>query len=162
MLDRLRQQPRQHRSGWLDAVVFKEMNQLAQSTVIGSIGNRAPEFRLNTPAEAAQRTIFTLDERAEELLTANPAQQTFHRDNLPEAGFANRQPGSFDQRRLADTAIGRKKDGKEAMGGNFDRTFHRIAQMGGAMGNALSPVYDTTTEDLPSCGTVERCALPKV
>src|SRR5262245_4119277 len=93
---------------------------------------------------------------AEQLFPANPAKRAIEGNNLLQARFAYRQPRNVHQREPADTAIRRKQDRKETLGGNFDRTFHRIADKGGAMGNALSPVYDTTTEDLPLLRDFER------
>jgi hypothetical protein len=75
-----------------------------------------------------------------QLLTADLAQRAIQRNNLRQAWLAYRQHGNIGEWSVANAAIGRKQDGKQAGRGSFDRTFHRIAQLCGAMGNPLSPV----------------------
>src|SRR5712671_744041 len=116
------------------------MDQVAQSAFMRAIGRSTTETWLSPATHPAQSAVFAIHNGAEQLFAAHAAQRSLKRNNLRQTGFAYRKTGNICERSAADAAIGRKQNGEQAGRDNFDRTFHRIAQLCGAMGNPLGPV----------------------
>ena len=85
------QKPPQQRSGWLDTVVFEEVNQVAQCAIVGAISHGLAEVRLSATAQPAQGAAGNVHIAAEEFFSADAAQQAVKTYDLLPARFANRK-----------------------------------------------------------------------
>ena len=86
------------------------MDQVAQSTVIAAVSNRALERRIRALTKQAPRfpgadVALLCCKR----LSANTAVRPLEWPQRNQTAFANGKPGNFDQRGTTDTAIGGKK-----------------------------------------------------
>ncbi len=155
LCQRLAQEPAQQRRSRPYPLVFEDMDQVAQRAVIGAISNRTAERRRGAATEAAQRISLGFKMLAKEFLPAGRAQDVIQGNDALQAWIANGKIGNTCQRRLANTAVGRKQDREQALGRGQKRPFHAITRKR-ALGALLSPVWVSTTEDGPplitSCG----------
>src|SRR5262249_9080583 len=90
------EQPRQHPSGRPHTLILEKVDQLAQRSVISSVGNGAAELRWDAPAKAAERAVLVSHVAAEKLLAADLA-YALQRDHLLHAGLTHGKRGNRDQ-----------------------------------------------------------------
>ena len=95
------------------------MNELAQAAVITAIRNCAFEGMIDAAADrtSTETVVIAIRVRGENALPANRAHLPTHRMNLCQAVWAYRQAGNVQERKSANAAIGRKKNGEETLGG---------------------------------------------
>jgi len=91
---------------------LEHVDQIAQPAVVAAISNRALKWRIRSLAKQATRLRALNPRRDVEHFSANRAERSRQRSQRAQAVGANRKPGNFNQRRIADTAIGREKTEK--------------------------------------------------
>src|SRR6266404_3750633 len=89
------------------------MDQVAQSAVIATVSNCPLEWRMQTLTQAALRLWPIHERKRKQRFSTDAAQYPRERTQRLQACLANWKSGNFDQRGVADTAVGGKKRKKE-------------------------------------------------
>ncbi len=96
------------------------MDQVAQSAIVGAVGNRTLKGRMCSLAQSAQSVTAVRKCRREQRFSADAAERPLEWAQHIEAAFTDRQAGNPNQRATTDTAVGGKKR-KEQTGGSVFR-----------------------------------------
>ena len=98
-----------------DLVIFQKMNKIAQSSGIRPVRDCFVEWRRSAAAESTRRGgVGGIILSAKEFLAADAAQVAFKRDYLGKAEIADGQRRNVGKRKMADAAVRRKQDTKQA------------------------------------------------
>src|SRR5438445_9987182 len=98
-------------------LIFQQVNQFAQPTIVASIGGRLGKWGRHAAAQTAQRLIMVSREggEAHETFAACGADSTSDRSHGLQTIFTNWKPGNLNQGSAAKAAVGRKQRRQQAL-----------------------------------------------
>src|SRR5450755_1181776 len=111
--DRFRQHAAQHDGGRSHLLVFQQVDQLAQATVVTAVSYGSDERRRQPSAQTAASLARTDSKGTEHPLPANRANAARGGADIGKARPANRQAGNTNQGDTAETTIGREESSEE-------------------------------------------------
>ena len=152
--DRFAKHPSQNIRRRSHLLVFQQVDQIAQTTLVATVRCRFGKGRRRTAAQTAQGIAVFADKRVrrEETLTANRAEAARNWTHLGEARRADRQTRHVDERLATDSAVCWKKGGEQAFGNSACPRNNR-SPSGYRIGMRSPSSVPTTAEDgLPSSG----------